>query len=69
VNRELLRQVKPARIFLLWAVVFGMLSAGATIAQMVFLSKIIDWGFLAEGPEQMEPLLQRKEGETIYGAD
>lgn len=34
-----------------------MLSAGATIAQMVFLSKIIDWGFLAEGLQQMEPLL------------
>ena len=56
-NRELLRQVKPARVFLLCAVVLGMLAA-ATIAQMVFLSKAVDRVLLAgEGLEGVQPLL------------
>ena len=45
-NRELLWQVKPARVFLLCAVVLGMLAAVATISQMVFLSKTVDRVFL-----------------------
>lgn len=46
-NKELLRQVKPARAFLLYAVVLGVLGTGATIAQMVFLSEIVNQVFLA----------------------
>ena len=42
VVRELLRYVKRARIFLGCAIVLGMLGACATVAQMVFLSKIVD---------------------------
>ena len=45
-NRELLRQVKSARVFLLCAVVLGMLVAVATISQMVFLTKAVDRVFL-----------------------
>lgn len=44
-----MRQVKPARIFLGCAVVLGIFGAGATIAQMVFLSEIVDRVFLAGG--------------------
>ena len=57
-NRELLRQVKHARIFLGCVVVLGVLGAGATIAQMVFLSKIVDRVFLgSESLEQVSLLL------------
>ena len=57
-NRELLRQVKPARVFLLCAVVLGMLVAVATISQMVFLSKAVDRVFLGgEGLGGVRPLL------------
>ena len=41
-----MRQVKPARVFLLCAVVLGMLVAVATISQMVFLSKAVDRVFM-----------------------
>lgn len=47
-NKELLQQVKPARVFLGCAVVLGLLGAAATIAQMVFLSKIVNGVFLAD---------------------
>ena len=57
-NRELLRQVKPARIFLSCAIALGVLGAAATIAQMVFLSKIVDRVFLAgESLNQVRTLL------------
>jgi ATP-binding cassette subfamily C protein CydD len=42
VNRELLRQVRSARASLSLTVAFGFLVAVATIAQMVFLSKVVD---------------------------
>ena len=57
-NRELLRQVKPARIFLICTITLGMLGAVATIAQMVSLSLVIDRVFLAgESLEEVRPLL------------
>jgi ATP-binding cassette subfamily C protein CydD len=57
-NRELLRQVKPARIFLVCTIALGMLGAVATIAQMVSLSLVVDRVFLAgESLEEMRPLL------------
>jgi ATP-binding cassette subfamily C protein CydD len=46
VNRELLRQVRSARASLSLTVAFGFLAAVATIAQMVFLSKVVDRVFL-----------------------
>ena len=45
-NRELLRQVRPARASLSLTVVLGLLLAVATIAQMVFLSEAVDRVFL-----------------------
>ncbi|MDP8971879.1 MAG: thiol reductant ABC exporter subunit CydD [Actinomycetota bacterium] len=57
-NRELLRQVKPARIFLVCTIALGMLGAVATIAQMVSLSLVVDRVFLAgESLEEVRPLL------------
>jgi ATP-binding cassette, subfamily C, bacterial CydD len=57
-NRELLRQVKPARTFLSCAIVLGVLGAAATIAQMVFLSKIVERVFLAgESLDRVRTLL------------
>ncbi len=56
-NRELLRQVKHVRIFLGCVVVLGVLGAGATIAQMVFLSKIVDRVFLGGGSLEQVSLL------------
>jgi ABC-type multidrug transport system fused ATPase/permease subunit len=58
VSRKLLRQVKHARIFLGCAILFGVLGACATIAQMVFLSTVVDRVFLGgEGLEQVRLLL------------
>ncbi|MDP8950765.1 MAG: thiol reductant ABC exporter subunit CydD [Actinomycetota bacterium] len=57
-DRELLRQAKPARVLLLCAVVLGVLGAGATIAQMGFLSEIVGRVFLGgEGLDRVRPLL------------
>src|SRR5215208_2607085 len=57
-NRELLRQVKPVRVFLLYAIVSGMLIAITTVAQMVFLSTVVNRVFLGrEGLEGVWPLL------------
>ena len=53
----MLRQVKHARIFLGCVVVLGVLGAGATIAQMVFLSKIVDRVFLGGGSLEQVSLL------------
>src|SRR5215211_5375304 len=57
-NRELLRQVKSVRVFLLYAIVSGMLIAITTVAQMVFLSTVVNRVFLGrEGLEGVWPLL------------
>ena len=57
-NRELLRQVKPARIFLICTIALGMLGAVATIVQMFFLSLVVDRVFLAgESLEEVRTLL------------
>src|SRR5918993_3875358 len=57
-NRELLRQVKPVRVSLLYAVILGVLVAVTTVAQMVFLSKVVNGVFLGgEGLEGVWPLL------------
>ena len=45
-NRELLRQVRSARASLSLTVTLGLLAAVATIAQMAFLSKVVDRVFL-----------------------
>jgi ATP-binding cassette subfamily C protein CydD len=45
-NRELLRQVRSARVSLSLTVALGLLVAVVTIAQMVFLSKVVDRVFL-----------------------
>jgi ATP-binding cassette, subfamily C, bacterial CydD len=46
VNSELLRQVRSARASLSFTVALGLLAAVATIAQMTFLSKVVDRVFL-----------------------
>jgi ATP-binding cassette subfamily C protein CydD len=57
-NRELLRQVEPARIFLVCTIALGMLGAVFTIAQMVSLSLVIGRVFLAgESLEEVRSLL------------
>ena len=57
-NRELFRQIKHARNALTLTIIFGVLGAVATIAQMSFLSKIVGRVFLArESLTQVEPLL------------
>ena len=57
-NRELLRQVKPVRVSVLYAVASGMLIAITTVAQMVFLSTVVYRVFLGrEGLEGVWPLL------------
>src|ERR671920_1182457 len=57
-DRELLRQAKPARVLLLCAVVLGVLGVGATIVRMTFLSEIVDRVFLGgEGLDRVKPLL------------
>jgi ATP-binding cassette subfamily C protein CydD len=57
-NRELLRQIKPARIFLVCTIALGMLGAVATIAQMLFLTLVVDRVFLAgESLEGVRTLL------------
>jgi ATP-binding cassette, subfamily C, bacterial CydD len=57
-NRELLRQVKPVRVSLLYAIVLGVLIAVTTVAQVVFLSTVVNQVFLGrEGLEGVWPLL------------
>ena len=57
-NRELLRQVKPVRVSVLYAVALGVLIAVTTVAQMVFLSTVVNRVFLGrEGLEGVWPLL------------
>ena len=57
-NRELLRQVKPVRVSLLYAIVLGVLIAVTTVAQVVFLSTVVNRVFLGrEGLEGVWPLL------------
>ena len=45
-NRALLQQVKSVRVFLTLVVLLGILGAGATVVQMVLLSKVVDRVFL-----------------------
>ncbi len=45
-NGELFRRVRWARLWVGAAVALGVLSAAATVAQMIFLSRIIDRVFL-----------------------
>src|SRR5207302_9972464 len=46
-NKELFRQIKRARSTLTLTIIFGVLGAVAMIAQMAFLSRIVDRVFLA----------------------
>ena len=46
-NQELFRHIKHTRSALTLTIIFGVLGAAATIAQMAFLSKIVDRVFLA----------------------
>jgi ATP-binding cassette subfamily C protein CydD len=46
-NQELFLHIKHARSALTLTIIFGVLGAAATIAQMAFLSKIVDRVFLA----------------------
>jgi ATP-binding cassette, subfamily C, bacterial CydD len=45
-NGELFRQVRSARLWVGAAVALGVLSAAATVAQMIYLSRIIDRALL-----------------------
>jgi ATP-binding cassette subfamily C protein CydD len=66
VNKELFRHAKRAKNFLFWTVILGVLGAVATIAQMVFLSKVVDRVlFSGEGLEQMMTLLLLLLGATV----
>ncbi len=57
-NRELLQQMKSARIFLVCTIALSMLGAVATIAQMLSLSLIVDRVFLSgESLEDVRTLL------------
>src|SRR5215470_1410952 len=57
-KKELLRHIKYARRALVLTVIFGVLGAIVTVAQMVFLSKIVDRVFLAhQNLAQVELLL------------
>ncbi len=47
-DRELFRQIKPARIFLALTVALGVLGAAATIAQMTFLSEVVSRVFMGD---------------------
>lgn len=40
-NKDLIREVKPARKFLTLTVILGILIAGATVVQMFFLSRVV----------------------------
>lgn len=42
-----MRAVGRTRAFVLWAVIFGVLGAVATVARMTFLSEVVDRAFLA----------------------
>ncbi len=57
-NTPLLRQFKQAQSALFFTILFGVLGTVATVAQMAFLSKIINRVFLLhDGLAQVEPLL------------
>ncbi|MGI9050971.1 MAG: ABC transporter transmembrane domain-containing protein, partial [Rubrobacteraceae bacterium] len=57
-DRELFRQVRPARKFLGLAVIVGLLVTFATIAQMTFLSEVVSRVFLGnQGLGRVEELL------------
>src|SRR5205823_4551867 len=57
-NKELFRQIKRARSTLTLTIIFGVLGAVAMIAQMAFLSRVVDRVFLAhENLAQVSSLL------------
>ena len=57
-NKELFRQIKHARSILILTISLGILGALATIAQMTFLSSIVNRVFLLhKNLAQLEPLL------------
>ena len=45
-NRDLVRQVRSARVSLGLTVALGLLAAAATVGQLVVLSKVVDGVFL-----------------------
>src|SRR5215218_8838258 len=68
-DRELFRQVRSARVTLGMTVVLGILAAVATIAQMVFLSKVVDRVFLRGASlEEVKTLLLALLGTVVVRA-
>ncbi len=65
----LLRRIPPARSYLVATVVVGLLVAAVTVAQMAFLSEIVDLVFLEGGVrEQGEGLLLVLAGTAVARA-
>lgn len=57
-NKELFKQVRQARVYLVFTVLLGLIGAGITVAQMTFLSKVVDGVFLGgQSLGQVESLL------------
>src|ERR671910_463915 len=57
-NRELIKEVRSARVALGFAVALGLLAAAATILQLVALSKVVDGVFLeGAGLEEVRGML------------
>ena len=52
-NRDLVREIRPARVSLGLTVALGLLAAAATIVQLAALSKVVDGVFL-EGADLLE---------------
>jgi ATP-binding cassette, subfamily C, bacterial CydD len=68
-DRELFRRVRSARVSLGMTVVLGILAAVATIAQMVFLSKVVDKVFLrGANLEEVKTLLLALLGTVVVRA-
>jgi ABC-type multidrug transport system fused ATPase/permease subunit len=65
----LLRRIPPARPYLMATVVVGLLVAAVTVAQMAFLSEIVDRVFLKGGVrEQVFILLLVLAGTAVLRA-
>jgi ATP-binding cassette, subfamily C, bacterial CydD len=68
-GESLLRRIPPARSYLVATVVVGLLAAVVTVAQMTFLSKIVDRVFLnGGGREQALTLLSLLLGAAVLRA-
>ena len=66
---DLLRRIPPVRLYLGATVLIGLLVAVVTVAQMAFLSKIVDRVFLkAGGGEQAVTLLLMLAGTAVLRA-